>query len=144
MQLLKSNAMKSINLLFFLLFIVPQISSLPNDAAFAQSPADIRSAPDGVATTNDVDFSPDGSKIATYTKEDFIAIWDVETGELVQRIPGQDGYISELDWSPDGRLLASASNNGTVVIWDLNTGEQVRMLGISIPEEVGRTLEQMR
>ena len=121
--------MKSINLLFLLLFILPAVSPYSNGAAFAQTPADIRSAPEGIATTNDVDFSPDGSKIATYTKEDFIAIWDIETGELVQRLPGQDGYISELDWSPDGRLLASASNNGTVVIWDLTTGGQIRMLG---------------
>ena len=111
------------------LLFVFGITVFPSQLVFAQTPSDIRSAPSGIATSNDVDFSPNGSKIATYTKENFIAIWDVQTGELLQRLPGQDGYISELDWSPDGALLASASNNGTSVVWDLATGERLRTFG---------------
>lgn len=104
-------------------------SSVLNVMVQAQTPAEIRSSTRGIATTNDVDFSPDGSKIATYTKEEFIAIWEVETGELIQSLPGQEGYISELDWSPNGKLLASASNNGTGVIWNIENGERIQTLG---------------
>ena len=98
-------------------------------SAGAQALNYIQSSPRAVAATNDVDFSPDGSMIASYTKENFIAIWDVDSGDLLQRRPGQDGYISELDWSPDGTLLASASNNGTGVIWDLDTGDRLQTFG---------------
>jgi WD40 repeat protein len=126
--------MKTIKTITVLILLMSGISNLKvfdaqNGLLYAQTPSEIRSAPSGIATTNDVDFSPDGSKIATYTKENFIAIWDVETGELLKRLPGQDGYISELDWSPDGKLLASASNNGTVALWNAETGKQVRQLG---------------
>jgi len=91
--------------------------------ARAQSPnvseASIRSAPPGSAATNVVAFSPDGSRIATVTTANDIAIWDVDRGTRVTTLPGQDGYMSTLDWSPDGSLLASGSNDGTVQIWDV-------------------------
>jgi len=81
------------------------------------------------AASNDADFSPDGTKIATYTKDGYIAIWSVKSGNLLQKIPGQKGYISELDWSPDGKLLASASTNGTIAIWDVASGHLQRTVG---------------
>jgi WD40 repeat protein len=83
------------------------------------SEADIRSAPPATAATNVVAFSPDGTRIATVTTANVIAIWEVDTGELLTTLPGQDGYMSTVDWSPDGTRLASGSNDGTVQIWNV-------------------------
>jgi len=90
--------------------------------------AEIRSAPPGMAATNAVAFSPDGSRIATVTTANHIAIWDVDTGELLKTLPGQDGYMSTVDWSPDGMRLASGSIDGTVQVWNLADGTLRRTL----------------
>lgn len=99
------------------------VAGVPCGVAWAQSPnaseASIRSAPSGSAATNVVTFSPDGSRLATVTTANDIAIWDIDRGARVTTLPGQDGYMSTLDWSPDGTLVASGSNDGTVQIWDV-------------------------
>jgi WD40 repeat protein len=92
------------------------------------SAAAIRSAAPGTAATNVVAFSPDGSRIATVTTANRIVIWNVDTGEAVQDLPGQDGYMSTVDWSPDGSLLASGSNDGTVQVWAVGAGTLQRTL----------------
>jgi len=96
-----------------------------NLSIFAQSTVETISSKKATAATNDVDYSPDGKMIATYTKDESIALWDTNTGKLIKKWRGQEGYISELDWSPDGKYLASASTKGDVVIWNKNTTERI-------------------
>ena len=89
--------------------------------------AHVRSAPPGAASTNALDFSPDGARIASYTGEQ-IAIWDAQTGEQLQTMPGQERYVYQTQWSPDGTVLASASVDGTIHLWDVATGERLQVL----------------
>jgi WD40 repeat protein len=89
--------------------------------------AHVRSAPPGAASTNALGFSPDGSRIASYTGEQ-IAIWDSKTGERLQTMPGQERYVYQTQWSPDGTVLASASVDGTIHLWDVATGEPLQVL----------------
>jgi WD40 repeat protein len=89
--------------------------------------AHVQSAPPGAASTNALDFSPDGARIASYTGEQ-IAIWDAQTGERLQTMPGQERYVYQTQWSPDGTILASASVDGTIHLWDVATDERLRVL----------------
>ena len=52
----------------------------------------------------------------------FISIYDLETGELRQRLDGHDDLVWSLDFSPDGRRLISGSMDRTIKIWDLESG----------------------
>ena len=90
--------------------------------------AHVRSASPGAASTNALDFSPDGARIASYTPGEEIAIWDVETGKQLQSISSNQGYVYQTRWAPDGTVLASASQDGTVHLWDTSTGERLRVL----------------
>jgi WD40 repeat protein len=83
-----------------------------------------------------VAFSPDGSRLATSTKQT-VEVWDVKTGELVQTLRGHEKDVSSVRFSPDNRYLVSTGEQqasgdteplGELVIWDEQTGEQVKTL----------------
>ncbi|HEY0380370.1 MAG TPA: hypothetical protein VGC87_25885 [Pyrinomonadaceae bacterium] len=83
-----------------------------------------------------VAFSPDGSRLATSTKQT-VEVWDVKTGELAQTLRGHEVDVTSVSFSPDGRFLVSTGERqdsaettppGELVIWDARTGEQVKTL----------------
>jgi len=75
-------------------------------------------------------FSPD-SKIVASSVENFVALWDVNTGEkkLVLRGHNNPVVINSIAISPNGKMVASGSGtfagNGyeTAILWDSQTGE---------------------
>lgn len=45
--------------------------------------------------------------------------WSVQTGRLIDILPGHEGPISSIAFSPQGERIASASWDGTARIWDI-------------------------
>jgi WD40 repeat protein len=76
------------------------------------------------------DFSPDGRRIAVGAINGETAIWEVETGRLLQVLRGHDHMVSAkcVRFSPDGRRLATASNDETAKIWDAESGKLIHTL----------------
>lgn len=70
-----------------------------------------------------LDFSPDGSQIATAL--DTPLIYLVETlGENVREINAHD-LVAHPVFSPNGKSLAIAHDSGAVTLWDVESGEQI-------------------
>ncbi|MEC4892763.1 MAG: CHAT domain-containing protein [Oscillatoria sp. PMC 1051.18] len=87
-----------------------------------------------------VAISPDGKIIASGGMDRFIRLWNLETGELWQRLEAHNpetnlNSILCVVFSPDGKTLASSSNlefnEGTIKLWDVNTGKVQRSLNKS-------------
>ena len=83
------------------------------------------SSEDGhVRYVNDVDYSPDGTRVASASGDGRGAIWD-EDGNPTWLVGHEDRCLG-IDFSPDGRLVATASRDGTIRMWDAATGDPSR------------------
>jgi WD40 repeat protein len=72
-------------------------------------------------------FSPDGSRLATASRDGTVRLWDPDTGEQQLVLRGHDGEVSSVAFSPDGSRLASVSIDGTVRVWELGLDELVEI-----------------
>ena len=71
-----------------------------------------------------VDFSPDGSKVASGGTDRFARIFETERGKELQSLEGHTGHVLGVSWQRNGRVLASVGADKAVKIWDLTNGEQ--------------------
>ena len=63
--------------------------------------------------TNEISFSPDGKLLAAAYTDGTIALWSVETGEILRMADTGCSRVQSLDWSPAGDLLATSGPKGT-------------------------------
>ena len=65
----------------------------------------------------DVAWSPDGTRIASCSKDKTVQIWDAATGSRIFTYRGHTADVYTAAWSPDGRRIASCWQDKTVQIW---------------------------
>jgi WD40 repeat protein/DNA-binding SARP family transcriptional activator len=70
-------------------------------------------------------WSPDESRIASYSYQGLGSIRDAEIGEKLFEFSGHGGYVSGLAWSPTGERFASSSYDGKVSVRDACSGLEV-------------------
>jgi WD40 repeat protein/class 3 adenylate cyclase len=76
---------------------------------------------------NDVEFSPDGSILATAGDDGLLKMWDPDTGEEVARVSGSTGGAVGQSFDGDGTLVAAAwPDEGVVRVAEATTGRVVR------------------
>lgn len=68
-----------------------------------------------------VQWSPDGTRIATGSEDQTVRLWDSATGQLILTLRGHAGPVQSVAWSPDGRQLVSAGG-GSTKVWDARPG----------------------
>jgi WD40 repeat protein len=87
-----------------------------------------------------VDWSPDGTKIASSSTDNTVHIWDAATGETLLVIDLPEGITGNIydwgltaKWSPDGTKVMTISGDRfllgsqdyDLMVWDVDTGQQV-------------------
>ena len=85
------------------------------DTTTAELGRELRGHTDQVLT---MAFHPDGHRIASGGRDQYIRIWDPVTGDGMARLQGHTDYVFSLAFSPDGSMLISGSGDTTVRIWD--------------------------
>jgi eukaryotic-like serine/threonine-protein kinase len=81
-----------------------------------------------VAALNRIAFSPDGSQIASTSRDGTVKIRPAIEREQRQLLRAHDGLVGALAYHPDGRSLASAGHDGFINIWDPATGRAALIL----------------
>jgi WD40 repeat protein len=69
-----------------------------------------------------LEFSPDGTKLATADRAGGIHLWEAATGGMIVSLAEHKDSVTSLSWRGDGRLLASGSEDGQIIIWDAQDG----------------------
>jgi len=73
-------------------------------------------------------WSPDGSYLASPSKDKTIRIWDVRSGACVRTLQEHTGEVNSVAWLPDGQRLASASDDETIHLWEVRSGKYLQTL----------------
>jgi WD40 repeat protein/class 3 adenylate cyclase len=73
--------------------------------------------------------SPHGTRVVVGDAFlDVAEVFDVETGDLVVRLPRHSFPIDAVAWSPDGRWIATGGNDSSVRVWEANSGQLMERL----------------
>ncbi len=96
----------------------------------AQEPpsSPIRSFEGHNSRVKSLDFSPDGTLLASASTDSTVILWEVSTGRSIRTFVGHNGMVLSVVFSPDGGRLATASTDKTVKIWDINTAKVIRTI----------------
>ena len=66
-----------------------------------------------------VAISPDARLVAAGSLDTIVRIWDVATGQLVERLRGHKDSVYSVAFTPDGKGLVSGSLDKTLKYWDV-------------------------
>ena len=79
--------------------------------------------PDGhLAEVDCLSFSPDGRLLVSGSGDSTLLVWDVSSGNIVQRLEGHHGFVAACAFHPDGRHIVSGGWGGDLFVWDRMTG----------------------
>ncbi len=81
------------------------------------------------AGVTSVVISPNGRFVAAGSLDTVVRIWDVQTGQLLERLRGHRDSVYSVSFTPDGKGLVSGSLDKTLKYWDvsgLNSSSGIR------------------
>lgn len=79
-------------------------------------------------TVYGLDFSADGSLLASAAADKFVKVFDVTSGEHVRSFEGHTHHVMDVSWKGDRTTLASAGADNAIKVWNAETGEQSRTI----------------
>jgi predicted CXXCH cytochrome family protein len=73
-----------------------------------------------------LDFSPDGTLLASGAADRIVKVFEVGSGALANSFEGHTHHVLDVAWRGDGKMLASAGADCVIKFWDYASGDQLR------------------
>jgi WD40 repeat protein len=70
-------------------------------------------------------FSPDGSRVLTWSNDNTAQVWDSRTGERIGKPLQHRGWVTNARFDPGGQLVVTGSFDCTAQVWDAATGDPI-------------------
>jgi WD40 repeat protein/predicted Ser/Thr protein kinase len=108
-----------------------EVPPLPIEAGLFAATRGIHDARELLGHTDKVvtiEFSPDGTRLATASRDDTVKLWDPVTGELLRTLSGHVDDVHSVEFSPDGARVLTTSADSSVTIWMTETGKQLETI----------------
>ena len=75
-----------------------------------------------------VAISPDGTVVATASRDGTAKLWDARTGRLLHTLVGHHAGLTSVAFSPDGKDVVTASEDHDARLWNVKTGAPLQVL----------------
>jgi len=72
--------------------------------------------------------TPDGKHAISGSLDNTLRVWDIESGEEIQRLVGHTSSVDAVAVTPDGKHAISGSWDNTLMVWDIESGEEIQRL----------------
>lgn len=73
-------------------------------------------------------FSPDGSILLVATQDEYVAMYDVDTRDVLAEAVGYNDGMQALSFNPDGTLLTLSDDDGDVWIWTVGSSDEITQI----------------
>ncbi|ETO32388.1 G-protein beta WD-40 repeats containing protein, partial [Reticulomyxa filosa] len=80
------------------------------------------------AHAQSVTFSPDGSKIVSFSEDTTITILDVKLRKEIKKLKGHSNTINDVQFSHDGDMIVTCSDDKTIILWNMKSCEEKKKL----------------
>ncbi len=70
------------------------------------------------------EFSPDGERIVTASKDGTARVWSAHDGQMLATLRGHRSVVVHAAFSPDSQRVVTASMDHTARVWDVITGNE--------------------
>jgi len=81
--------------------------------------------PNELQSASSIAFSPNGTQIASGTRNGVNYVWNLSTWQMILAFTGHTSLVSAVTYSLDGQLIGTASSDKSIRIWDAKTGKSV-------------------
>jgi WD40 repeat protein len=65
-----------------------------------------------------MEFTPDGTRLASASRDMTVKLWDTASGQEVLTLRGFPSEVCGITFSPDGRRLVTTDLGGSVRLWE--------------------------
>ncbi|MGE3820515.1 MAG: protein kinase, partial [Isosphaeraceae bacterium] len=77
-------------------------------------------------------FSPDGSSLASSSKDLTAKVWSLTESRATLTLQGHSQPLTRLAYSHDGRRIATTSIDGEMIVWDASRGTRVHTTRVGV------------
>ncbi|MDE0634681.1 MAG: WD40 repeat domain-containing protein [Candidatus Poribacteria bacterium] len=81
-------------------------------------------------------FSSTGEHFISSARTGDIDVWNTQSGEKINTLPGDNRDILTTAFHPDGRQLAVVPRGSSGMLWDIVTREQIGVFPTELPEDI--------